>query len=68
MSEIVKCPVCDTKQPMDMRIDSFICGGFSARCECSKCGYRGMWSGARLDREEAKRVAIERADKGVKKK
>lgn len=68
MSDLVKCPACDTNQPMDMRIDSFIFGGFSARCECSKCGYKGMWSGVKLFREDAKKAAIERADKGVKRK
>jgi hypothetical protein len=68
MNDIVKCPACDAEQPMDVRIDSFIFGGFSARCECSKCGYKGMWSGAKLYREEAKKAAIERADKGVKRK
>lgn len=66
MSDIVKCPNCDTAQPMDIRINTFICGGFSARYECSKCGYKGMWSGAKLEREEAKRVALERAGKGIK--
>lgn len=68
MTELVICPECKAEQPMDMRIDSFIFGGFSARCECSKCGYKGMWSGGKWDKEEAKRVAIERATKGVRKK
>lgn len=66
MSDLVRCPVCETEQPMDMRIDMLIFGGYTARCECSVCGYKGMWSGAKRERADAKRIAIERADRGVK--